>query len=111
MEDSDLGDDFVETDTTGSELLHHDGTIPTWAFAEGLSSCKFWLDQLCEEEQARFEEALEKNSDWPISPSNNGPLEANGSQGPRCDEGADYPSTDTKVVQRIRRGLGGRAYC
>ncbi|KAJ8115746.1 hypothetical protein OPT61_g2687 [Boeremia exigua] len=107
LEDSGV-EDSGESDTTGSELLHCDRTIPTWAPAGDLLSCKSWLDQLCDEERNRFDETSDNAGDRLVGSSNDVTCEESGMQERGDGEGAGCPAINTEILKRIREGCGPR---
>ncbi|KAH6644615.1 hypothetical protein C7974DRAFT_383949 [Boeremia exigua] len=105
LEDSDPESDG-EVDTASLELTCQDRTIRKWAPVGDLLSCKSWLDQICDEAQARFDKASEDDS-RPLS-SNSHTEQASKTQNHGCCEGADSQTLDTDILQRIREGRGPR---
>lgn len=105
-------DDTLDQNTTNADLLHERNDqhryIPRCVSVENLLSCKAWLDQICEHEQAQLHENLEADSKWSTKRQLGGLYGAPKYHNFRHDPAIEHPVIDTAVLERIRDGRGPR---
>lgn len=112
LEAPDVAED-TEHDKTSPKLLkidtsRQDKPIPRCVSTDDLLSCSSWLIRLCEQEQARMDQAVGDDSNKPGGLDRKNTSRASERPTPCHNESTDCPGLDTTILRRIREGRGPR---
>lgn len=110
LEDSDVEDstDIGDHELSNTVKPHLDGFLPRCSSEIGLSGCKSWLHQLCEQEQDQVDRFREDDYCHQVGLGIEGPTKDKNGQSPNRVLTPDYGSSESAILGRVREGQGPR---